>query len=47
MGDIARAAQDSAKAAAEQTKKTTYDAMCAESEANYAARNPHKKKEEK
>ncbi len=46
-GDIARAAQDSAKAAAEQTKKTTYDAMCAESEANYAARNPHKKKEEK
>ena len=47
MGDIARAAQDSAKAAAEQTKKTTYDAMCAESEANYAARNPHKKKEDK
>lgn len=47
MGDIARAARDSAKAAAEKTNKNTYDTMCAESEANYAARNPHKKKEDK
>lgn len=43
MGDIAKAAQDSAKAA--QDKKNTYDTMCADSEAAYASRNPHKKKE--
>lgn len=43
MGEIAKAAQDSAKAA--QTSKKTYETMCADSEANYAARNPHKKKE--
>lgn len=43
MGEIAKAAQDSAKA--NQAKKPTYEQMCAESEANYAARNPHKKKE--
>lgn len=46
MGEIARAAQDSAKAAAEKTSKNTYETMCAESEASYAARNPHKKKED-
>ena len=45
MGEIAKAAQDSAKAAAEKTSKNTYDTMCADSEASYAARNPHKKKE--
>ena len=45
MGEIAKAAQDSAKAAAEKTRKNTYDTMCADSEASYAARNPHKKKE--
>lgn len=45
MGEIAKAAQDSAKAAAEKTNKNTYDTMCADSEASYAARNPHKKKE--
>mgnify|MGYP005801048817 FL=1 len=43
MGEIAKAAQDSAKA--NQTKKPTYEQMCAESEANYAAMNPHKRKE--
>ena len=43
MGEIAKAAQDSAKAA--QTSKKTYETMCAESEAAYAARNPHKKEE--
>ena len=45
MPDIVKAAMDSARANAEQTKKTTYDTMCADSEASYAARNPHKKKE--
>lgn len=45
MEDIAKAALDSAQANANQAKKTTYDQMCAESEANYAAMNPHKKKE--
>ena len=45
MPEIVKAAMDSAKANAEQTKKTTYDTMCADSEASYAARNPHKKKE--
>lgn len=43
MGTIAKAAQDSAKAA--RTSKKTYETMCAESEAAYAARNPHKKEE--
>ena len=45
MGEIAKAAQDSAKAAADKSSKNTYDTMCADSEASYAARNPHKKKE--
>ena len=44
MGEIAKAAQDSAKAT--QNQKNTYDTMCTESEASYAARNPHKKKED-
>lgn len=46
MDEIAKAAQDSARAAAEKTSKNTYETMCAESEAAYAARNPHKKKED-
>ena len=45
MQDIAKAALDSARANASQTKKTNYEQMCAESEANYAAMNPHKRKE--
>lgn len=45
MPDIVKAALDSAQANAEQTKKTTYEQMCSDSEANYAARNPHNKKE--
>lgn len=45
MPDIVKAAMDSARANAEQTKKTTYEQMCSDSEANYAARNPHNKKE--
>ena len=45
LGEIAKAAADSAKAAA-QTSKKTYDQICAESESAYAARNPHKNKKE-
>lgn len=45
MEDIAKAALDSARANAEQTKKTTYEQICADSSAAYAARNPHNKKE--
>lgn len=45
MPKIVKAAMDSAQANAEQTKKTTYEQMCAEAQDNYAARNPHMKKE--
>lgn len=44
MGGILKAAHDSASRAAATTQKTTYEARCAESEANYAAFNPHLKK---
>lgn len=45
MGEIAKAALDSAQANANQSKKTTYEQICADSESAYAARNPHIKKE--
>lgn len=45
MPEIVKAAMDSARANAEQTKKTTYEQICADSSAAYAARNPHIKKE--
>ncbi len=45
MAEIARAATDAAKVNAAQTSQTTYDKICADSEAAYAARNPHTKKE--
>lgn len=45
MGEIAKAALDSARANAEQTKKTGYEKICADSSAAYAERNPHTKKE--
>lgn len=45
MNDIAKATLDSAQFNANQTQKTSYDQMCAESEANYAALNPHRRKE--
>ena len=45
MPDIVKAAMDSARTNAEQTKKTTYEQICADSSAAYAARNPHNKKE--
>ena len=49
MGDnamtaIAQAAYDSAAAAAKSTSRSTFDQICAESEAAYAAMNPHKTK---
>lgn len=47
MDAIAKAAADSARAAAKQTNKTDYEQLCADSEAGYAARNPHRKKEER
>ena len=45
MGEIAKAALDSAQANANQSKKTTYEQICADASAAYAARNPHTKKE--
>ena len=45
MPEIVKAAMDSARANAEQAKKTTYEQICADSSAAYAARNPHNKKE--
>ena len=45
MPEIVKAAMDSAKANAEQARKTTYEQMCADAESAYAARNPHLKKE--
>ena len=46
MGEIAKAAADSAKANADKARKTTYEQMCADSAAEYAARNPHTAKRE-
>lgn len=46
MGCIAQAALDSARANASQSQKTSYEKMCEESQANYAALNPHKMKKE-
>ena len=45
MPEIVKAAMDSARANAEQTKKTSYEKICADSSAAYAERNPHTKKE--
>lgn len=46
MGAIAQAAMDSARANADKARKTTYEQMCADSAAEYAARNPHAAKRE-
>lgn len=43
MGAINSAAQSSAKRAADQAAMTSYEQRCADSEAAYAARNPHKR----
>lgn len=45
MGDIVKAAQDSARSASEASRRTDYEKLCADSQAAYAERNPHKKKE--
>lgn len=45
MGEIAQAATDSARAAADQSKLNTYEKICADSASEYAKRNPHMKKE--
>ncbi len=45
VGSIMQAAQDSAKANSEASRRTNYQKMCEESENAYAARNPHKNKE--
>lgn len=44
MTAIAQAAYDSAAAAAKSTSRSTFDQICEESEAAYAAMNPHKTK---
>lgn len=46
VGDIMQAAQDSARKNSEASRRTSYEKACMESENSYAARNPHKKKEE-
>lgn len=46
MPGIVKAAMDSAQAKAEQAGKNSYEQICADSAAAYAARNPHMKKEE-
>ncbi|HIV19463.1 MAG TPA: DUF2213 domain-containing protein [Candidatus Merdivicinus intestinigallinarum] len=45
MGQIQQATQDSAQQAAKASAKSDYQKICEESEAAYAARNPHKMKE--
>lgn len=46
VGAIMKAAQDSARKNAEETRRTNYQKMCADAENAYAARNPHKMKKE-
>ena len=46
LESISAAATDSAKSAADASSKTTYEQMCADASAAYAARNPHTKKED-
>lgn len=45
MGEIAAAAQASAKQAADQAVMTSYEKRCADAQQAYDARNPHKRKE--
>lgn len=47
MAAIAKAATDSAQAAAQKSRKNTYEQICADSESAYAARNPHIKQDAK
>ena len=43
MDGINQAAQNGAKKAADAAKATDYEKLCAEQQAEYYARNPHKK----
>lgn len=45
VGAIMQAAQDSARANSEASRRTSYEKICADAESAYAARNPHTKKE--
>lgn len=45
MGRMMQAAQASAQKAADAARMTDYDKLCADQQAEYYARNPHKKKE--
>lgn len=45
MGQVAQAAADSARKAADAARASTFEERCRESELNYAARNPHKRQE--
>lgn len=45
MGQVAQAAADSARKAADAASASTFEERCRESEAAYAARNPHKRQE--
>lgn len=45
MGQVAQAAADSARKAADAARASTFEERCRESEAAYAARNPHKRQE--
>ena len=42
MSGIVQAARDSAQKAADTARRTSYETACAEAQAAYAARNPHK-----
>ena len=46
VGAIMKAAQDSARKNAEETRRTNYQKMCEDAENAYASRNPHKMKKE-
>lgn len=46
VSEIMKAAQDSARKNSAAARRTSYETACADAEAAYAARNPHKKKEE-
>lgn len=45
MGRMMQAAQDSARKAADVAKMSDYDKLCADQQAEYYARNPHKNRE--
>ena len=45
LGELAAAAQASAQKAADQAAMTSYEKRCEDSQAAYAARNPHKRQE--